>query len=60
MGCAVATHNLGEFYEMEGKIGEAKRKYEEAAQLAKKVGFAEGVTNARAGVKRCKDGERKG
>ncbi|KAI4677315.1 uncharacterized protein J4E88_007123 [Alternaria novae-zelandiae] len=60
MGCAVATHNLGEFYEMEGRIGEAKRKYEEAAQLAKKVGFAEGVTNARAGVKRCKDGERKG
>ena len=58
-GCAVATHNLGEFYEMEGKIKEARQKYEEAASLAKSIGFAEGQTNARAGLKRLKELEKK-
>lgn len=59
MGCAVATHNLGEFFEMEGRLKEAKERYQEAASLAKKLGFAEGVTNAKAGVTRCKDAEKK-
>ncbi len=59
MGCAVATHNLGEFFEMEGKIGEARQKYEEAASLAKKMSFSEGLTNARAGLKRLKEMEKK-
>ncbi|KAF2689870.1 hypothetical protein K458DRAFT_439031 [Lentithecium fluviatile CBS 122367] len=54
VGCAVATHNLGEFYEMEGKIKEARQKYNEAASLAKAVGFAEGQVNARAGLTRLK------
>lgn len=54
VGCAVATHNLGEFYEMEGKIKEARQKYEEAASLAKSMGFKDGQTNARAGLKRLK------
>ncbi|XPS69620.1 hypothetical protein M3J09_001882 [Ascochyta lentis] len=58
-GCAVATHNLGEFYEMEGRIQDAKRKYEEAAALAKSMGFSEGQTNARAGLKRLKDMEKR-
>jgi hypothetical protein len=58
MGCAVATHNLGEFYEMEGKVKEAQQKYEEAASLAKAVGFSEGQTNARAGLKRLKELEK--
>ncbi|KAJ4318535.1 hypothetical protein N0V94_004392 [Neodidymelliopsis sp. IMI 364377] len=59
-GCAVATHNLGEFYEMEGRIKDAKKKYEEAASLAKSMGFTEGQTNARAGLKRLKEMEKKG
>jgi hypothetical protein len=59
MGCAVATHNLGEFFEMEGKISEARQKYEEAASLAKKMSFSEGLTNARAGLKRLKEMEKK-
>lgn len=59
VGCAVATHNLGEFFEMEGSIKEARQKYEEAASLAKSMGFAEGQTNARAGLKRLKEMERK-
>ena len=59
VGCAVATHNLGEFFEMEGKITEARQKYEEAASLAKAMGFAEGQTNARAGLKRLKELEKK-
>ncbi|UPX15551.1 uncharacterized protein EKO05_0005995 [Ascochyta rabiei] len=58
-GCAVATHNLGEFYEMEGRIKDAKQKYEEAAGLAKSMGFSEGQTNARAGLKRLKEMEKR-
>jgi hypothetical protein len=58
VGCAVATHNLGEFFEMEGKLGEARQRYEEAASLAKKMGFKDGLVNARAGIKRCKDLEK--
>lgn len=58
LGCAVATHNLGEFYEMEGKIKEARQKYEEAARLAKSIGFKDGQINARAGLKRLKELER--
>ena len=58
VGCAVATHNMGEFFEMEGKLGEARQRYEEAASLAKKMGFKDGLVNARAGIKRCKDLEK--
>jgi hypothetical protein len=58
MGCAVATHNLGEFFEMEGKIKEARQKYEEAASLSKSMGFADGQTAARAGLKRLKEMEK--
>jgi hypothetical protein len=58
VGCAVATHNLGEFLEMEGKISEARQKYEEAASLAKGMGFTEGHTNARAGLRRLKELEK--
>lgn len=59
MGCAVATHNLGEFFEMEGRIKEARQKYEEASKLSKSVGFAEGQANAKAGLKRLMELERR-
>lgn len=42
LGCAVATHNLGEFAEMDGNIQEARRRYEEARSLASAMGFKEG------------------
>ncbi|KAF2830381.1 hypothetical protein CC86DRAFT_452823 [Ophiobolus disseminans] len=58
MGCAVATHNLGEFFEMEGKVAEARQRYEEAASLARAMGFAEGQVAARAGLKRLKEVEK--
>jgi tetratricopeptide (TPR) repeat protein len=58
MGCAVATHNLGEFFEMEGKIKEARQKYEEAVSLSKKMSFADGTTAAKAGLRRLKDMEK--
>jgi hypothetical protein len=32
IGCAVATHNLGEFAEMDGNIVEAQRRFEKAAE----------------------------
>ncbi|KAL5113661.1 hypothetical protein ACEQ8H_008448 [Pleosporales sp. CAS-2024a] len=59
VGCAVATHNLGEFLEMEGNLTEARRKYEEAASLAKSIGFAHGQTCAREGLKRVWEMEKK-
>jgi tetratricopeptide (TPR) repeat protein len=52
VGCAVATHNLGEFLEMEGKLDDARKKYDEAASLAKAVGFEEGQENAKTALKR--------
>ena len=58
MGCAVATHNLGEFFEMEGKFQEARQKYKDAEQLAKKIGFPEGQANAKAGIARVKESEK--
>ncbi|QSZ36484.1 hypothetical protein DSL72_006364 [Monilinia vaccinii-corymbosi] len=42
IGCVVATHNLGEFAEMDGNIQEARRRYEEARSLASAIGFKEG------------------
>lgn len=52
IGCAVATHNLGEFFEMQGNYEMAKRKYDEADALGKVLGFEEGRENAREGWKR--------
>ena len=52
VGCAVATHNLGEFAEMDGNIAEARRKYLEARGLAQVIGFQEGVANADAALRR--------
>jgi hypothetical protein len=46
IGCAVATHNLGEFAEMDGDIREARRRFEE------------GVGNAEKGLRRL-DGKGK-
>jgi hypothetical protein len=52
VGCAVATHNLGEFAEMDGDIAEARKRYEEAGSLARAIGFQEGVVNSQAALKR--------
>ncbi|KAF2200417.1 hypothetical protein GQ43DRAFT_418019 [Delitschia confertaspora ATCC 74209] len=59
IGCATATHNLGEFLEMEGRIQEARQKYEEAVSLSKAIGFKEGRVNAAAGLTRLKALEKK-
>ncbi len=52
VGCAVATHNLGEFAEMDGDIAEARRRYGEAKGLAEAIGFRDGVRNAEEGLRR--------
>jgi hypothetical protein len=52
LGCAVATHNLGEFAEMNGDIREARKRFEEAKSLAKVIGFEEGVINSEDGLRR--------
>lgn len=57
--CAVATHNLGEFAEMEGRIAEARRRFTEASSLAKAIGFGEGYQNAEEAIKRLKGKEDK-
>ncbi|KAF2266132.1 hypothetical protein CC78DRAFT_531798 [Lojkania enalia] len=59
IGCATATHNLGEFFEMEGKLKEARQQYDEAASLAKALSFSEGYANAKAGLHRLKELERR-
>lgn len=52
VGCAVATHNLGEFAEMDGNIVEARKRYEEARSIAKAIEFKEGVENSERAIKR--------
>ena len=52
MGCAVATHNLGEFAEMEGLVDEARKRYNEASSLARAIGFKQGVAQAKEGLQR--------
>ena len=52
MGCAVATHNIGEFAEMDGNLAEARKRYEEAKGLSEAIGFSEGVGKADEGIKR--------
>lgn len=55
LACAVATHNLAEFAEMDGDIAAARLKYEEAKSLSKVIGFTEGVANADAGLRRLSE-----
>lgn len=53
-GCVVATHNLGEFAEMDGNVAEARERYEQAGSIAHAIGFEEGVISANEGLKRLK------
>lgn len=48
VGCAVATHNLGEFAEMSKDFDEAKKRYQEAVALSRAIGFEEGVEQSSA------------
>ncbi|KAI9760356.1 MAG: hypothetical protein M1835_000189 [Candelina submexicana] len=57
IGCAVATHNLGELLEMEGDKPGARKRYEEARSIAKAVAFQEGVERAGEALRRNKKGE---
>ena len=41
---------------MDGDLVEARRRYEEARGLSKAIGFAEGVVNAKKGLKRVGEG----
>ena len=50
--CAVATHNLGEFAEMQRRYDEAKKRYAEAMSLAKALNFEDGVRNAQEALRR--------
>lgn len=52
VGCAVATHNLGEFAEMLGDTAKARDRYGEALSLARAIGFREGVENSSARLKK--------
>ncbi|KAJ9641053.1 hypothetical protein H2199_005721 [Coniosporium tulheliwenetii] len=52
IGCAVATHNLAEFAEMDGEVEEARRLYGEAVKMARSVGFEEGVKTSQEALRR--------
>ncbi|KAF2485258.1 hypothetical protein BDY17DRAFT_315719 [Neohortaea acidophila] len=43
LGCAVATHNLGEFAEMVRDTATAEKRYREAISLSRAIGFQDGV-----------------
>ncbi|KAK4541486.1 hypothetical protein LTR36_007932 [Oleoguttula mirabilis] len=57
LGCAVATHNLGEFAEMMGNVGEAQKRYGEAISVARAIGFQEGVDNSSERLRKLKGGD---
>ncbi|KAE8348905.1 TPR domain protein [Aspergillus coremiiformis] len=50
--CVAATYNLGELAELQGKLTEAEKLYEEAKSLAQGVGFEEGIVKADKALKR--------
>jgi hypothetical protein len=52
VGCVVATHNLGEFAEMDGNIAEARARFEEAKSLAKAINFQEGMISSEDALRR--------
>lgn len=54
-GCAVATHNLGEFAEMAGNIEEARKRFTEAKSLASAIGFRDGIENAEEALARLQN-----
>lgn len=56
LGCAVATHNLGEFAEMNHDIALATKKYKEAISLARAIGFQEGVEQSSARLRQLTKG----
>lgn len=57
-GCVAATHNLGEFAEMDGNVAEARSRYEEAGSLAHAIGFEDGVKAADQGLRRVNGGSK--
>jgi tetratricopeptide (TPR) repeat protein len=52
ISCSVATYNLGSIAEMQGDFERARKKFEEARDMARKLGFEEGVTNSDRAIKR--------
>ncbi|RKF71112.1 TPR repeat-containing protein P27G11.02 [Golovinomyces cichoracearum] len=51
-GCTVAIFNLAEIAEMRGDLINARKKYEEAAEMAKSIGFKVGLKKSRTALKR--------
>lgn len=51
-GCVAATYNLGEFAEMLGDTETARRRYAEAASLARALEMEEGVVMAEGALRR--------
>lgn len=52
MTCVVATYNLGELAELQGKPAVAKQRYTDAKDIAKGLGYDEGVSMADTALKR--------
>ena len=54
--CAATQINLGELAEMEGNLQNARKIFEEALEYSKRVGFQEGVTRGKQGLRRLDKG----
>jgi len=49
--CAVALCNLAHIANLSGNTGKARRQFEEAGELSRKIGFAQGVSQAEDGLR---------
>lgn len=49
--CAAALTNLGAVFALMGKVPEAREKYQQAAEMARKLGIEESVAQAEEGLK---------
>ena len=49
--CAVALCNLGHIANLSGNTDKARRQFEQAVELSRKIGFAQGVSQAEDGLR---------
>lgn len=49
--CAVALSNMGDIAAMQGKVAEARRRFQQCIELSRKIDFEQGVKQAEAGLR---------
>ncbi|KAL2758643.1 hypothetical protein ACRALDRAFT_1048363 [Sodiomyces alcalophilus JCM 7366] len=49
--CAVALSNMGDIAAMQGKVAEARRRFQQCIELSRKIDFGQGIKQAEAGLR---------